>query len=242
MIAGTDKKLSWKCELEHHWARSGTAMVRSKGCPVCIGQQVLAGFNDLATLFPEIAKESFGWDPTTVMPGSDKKLKWKCEEGHVYSTSIYHRTGRDKTGCPTCSKSGFDPNSDGWLYFLSHENWEMLQIGITNVPDDRLQRHRRLGWTVLELRGPMDGLSAQEYETSILRMLRKKGAKLSPEEVAGKFDGYSEAWIESSFPANSLEDLISLTNDFEDSIKASNPIRRKTRVRRPTLQEISLFN
>lgn len=91
------------------------------------------------------------------------------------------------------------------------------------MQDDHLQRHRRLGWTVLELRGPMDGLSAQEYETSILRMLRKNGVKLSHEEVAGKFDGYSEAWIESSLPANSLKDLIFLTNDFEDSIKASKP-------------------
>jgi hypothetical protein len=227
VIAGTDKKLTWKCELGHYWKRSGTAMVGSKGCPVCNGQQVLAGFNDLATMFPEIAKEAHGWDPTTVMPGSEKKLKWKCEEGHTYSTSIYHRTGKIKTGCPTCSKSGFDPNSDGWLYFLRHDNWRMLQIGITNVPDDRLGRHKRLGWTVLELRGPMDGLSAQEYETSILRMLRKNGAKLSSEEVAGKFDGYSEAWIESSFPVNSIRELISLTNDFEDSVKASKTKKNK---------------
>ena len=227
MIAGTDKKLTWKCELGHYWKRSGTAMVGSKGCPVCNGQQVLAGFNDLATLFPEIAKEAHGWDPTTVMRGSDKKLKWKCEEGHTYSTSIYHPTGKIKTGCPTCSKSGFDPNSDGWLYFLRHDNWRMLQIGITNFPDDRLGRHKRLGWTVLELRGPMDGLSAQEYETSILRMLRKNGAKLSSEEVAGKFDGYSEAWIESSFPVNSIRELISLTNDFEDSVIASKTKKNK---------------
>ena len=72
----------------------------------------------------------------------------------------------------------------------------------------------------------MDGLSAQEYETSILRMLRKNGAELSPEEVAGKFDGYSEAWIESSFPVNSLRELISLTNDFEDSVKAVKPKKK----------------
>ena len=95
------------------------------------------------------------------------------------------------------------------------------------MPGDRLQRHRRLGWTVLELRGPMAGLSAQEYEISILRMLREKGAKLSPEEFAAKIYGYSEAWIESSISVNSLKNPISLTNDFEDSIKASKPNKRE---------------
>jgi len=44
----------------------------------------------------------------------------------------------------------------------------MLQIGITNFPDDRLGTHKHLGWEVLEVRGPMDGLLARNWETSIL--------------------------------------------------------------------------
>jgi hypothetical protein len=215
VIIGTGKKLAWKCALGHLWTRSGSAMVSSKGCPVCIGQQVLAGFNDLATLFPEIAREAHGWDPSTVMPGSDKKLKWKCEEGHLYSSSIYHRTGKDKTGCPTCSKSGFDPNSEGWLYFLKHEQWRMFQIGITNVPNDRLARHKRLGWDVIDLRGPMDGLLAQNWETSILRFVKSKGADLSNSNIAGKFDGYSEAWSVEKFSAVSIYELMEMTEKWE---------------------------
>lgn len=216
VIIGTGKKLSWKCELGHRWTRSGSAMVASKGCPICIGQQVLSGFNDLATQFPEIAREAHGWDPTTVMPGSDKKLKWKCEEGHLYSSSVYHRTGRDKTACPTCSKSGFDPNSEGWLYFLKHEKWRMLQIGITNVPNDRLARHKRLGWNVIDLRGPMDGLLAQGWETSILRFLRNKGADLSNPSIAGKFDGFSEAWSIDKFSTGSIIELMQMTENWEN--------------------------
>jgi hypothetical protein len=217
VIAGTDKKLSWKCKLNHRWTRSGSAMVGAKGCPFCLGQRVLAGFNDLATIFPELAKESYGWDPATILPGSEKKLRWKCEEGHIYSSMIYHRTGKDKTGCPTCSKSGFNPNGEGWLYFLKHDEWEMLQIGITNVPDDRLNRHRRLGWTALELRGPMDGYLTQQWETAILRMLKAKGADLANNRIAGKFDGYSEAWSKSTFPVESIKELMRLTEEFENS-------------------------
>lgn len=215
VIAGTDKKLAWKCELNHRWIRSGSAMVRAKGCPYCLGQKVLAGFNDLQTKFPAIAAEAYGWNPATVMPGSEKKLKWKCGEGHVYISMIYHRTSKIKTGCPTCSKSGFDPNSEGWLYFLDHDHWEMLQIGITNFPDDRLNRHGRLGWEVLELRGPMDGYLTQQWETAILRMLKANGADLSNDKIAGRFDGFSEAWSKATFPAETIAELMRLTEEFE---------------------------
>jgi hypothetical protein len=95
----------------------------------------------------------------------------------------------------------------------------MLQIGITNIPDDRLNDHRKLGWEVLEIRGPMDGLLTQQWETAILRMLKAKGADLSNKEIAGKFDGYSEAWSQSTFPVKSIKELMRLTEEFEDSLK-----------------------
>jgi predicted peroxiredoxin len=91
----------------------------------------------------------------------------------------------------------------------------MLQIGITNFPDERLKIHEKLGWELIELRGPMDGLIAREWETSILQMLKRSGAKLAAEEVAGKFDGYTEAWITESFAVNSLAELMQKVQDDE---------------------------
>jgi hypothetical protein len=95
----------------------------------------------------------------------------------------------------------------------------MLQIGITNTPDDRLNDHRKLGWDLLEIRGPMDGHLTQQWETAILRMLKARGADLSNKDIAGKFDGYSEAWSESTFPVKSIKELMRLTEEFEDNKK-----------------------
>lgn len=191
---------------------------KTVGCAVCSGHQVEVGWNDLLTTHPQIAEQADGWDPTTVTAGSSgAKKKWKCSSGHTWKTSVAQRT--DGHGCPTCSVSGFDPNKDGWLYFLSHPNWEMLQIGITNVPEDRLGSHRRLGWIVSELRGPMDGHLTQQWETAILRMLKANGADLSNSSIAGKFDGYSEAWSKSHFEAKSLRHLMDLTDAHEETLK-----------------------
>jgi predicted GIY-YIG superfamily endonuclease len=123
-----------------------------------------------------------------------------------------------QTNCPSCALYGFDPNDEGYLYFLTHSNWQMLQIGITNLPEDRINRHKRNGWEIIEVRGPMDGVLTRQWETAILRMLKAKGADLSNSKIAGKFDGYSEAWSKSTFPVKSIKELMRLTEEFEEKL------------------------
>ena len=206
VVSGSGRKVAWRCGLGHLWNATVKDRVQGSECPTCSNRVVLAGFNDLLTTNPSLASEAYGWNPSTVNEGTHQKLNWKCREGHVWKADVSSRTGG--RGCPSCAFSGFDPNSEGWLYFLSHSSWEMLQIGITNFPDQRLGNHKKLGWELVEIRGPMDGLIAREWETSILQMLKRNGAKLAPEEVVGKFDGYTEAWLTNSYPVKSLRELM----------------------------------
>lgn len=215
----TNQKRKWKCSFGHIWEATPSSRTNThhqSGCPVCAGNLLLVGFNDLATTHPNLAEEAYGWNPKDFVAGGKEKKKWKCaEEGHIWRVSISERkAGR---GCPSCAKSGFDPNKEGWLYFLSHPDWEMLQIGITNVPDDRLSTHKRLGWEVLELRGPMEGDLARQWETDILRMLRKKNAVVGSTEIAGRFTGYTESWMKASFPISNLKELMQLVRTDEES-------------------------
>ena len=215
---GSSKQFFWKCELGHLYkARINHRASGASNCHFCSGLRVLKGFNDLETVNPKLASEAYLWDPTSITVGSSTRRKWQCAQGHTWTATVGSRSGGHKTGCPTCAKSGFDPNSEGYLYFLVHQHWEMFQIGITNVPDDRLARHKKLGWKVLELRGPMDGHLTQQWETSILRMLKARGADLSNSKIVGKFDGYSEAWSEATFNVESIKELMQLNEEFEES-------------------------
>ena len=225
----SNKRKKWTCSLGHEWVSSiANRTKQGLGCPTCSNQKVLSGFNDLATVDPKLAREAYGWDPKTVTRGSNKKRKWKCSEGHIWSANIANRSGRGD-GCPTCNAHGFDPNENAWLYLLEHDSWEMLQIGITNDPDARTRKHKKLGWKIIELRGPSDGHSTQQWETAILRMLKAKGADLSNEKIAGKFDGYSEAWSKSKFEANSIKELMKLTEEYEEEKSVTNLSHRKTK-------------
>ena len=102
----THKKVIWKCKLGHEW----TASVKSRtlngtGCPYCSHNAVLPGFNDLATLFPEVAAEwsdrNLPFLPSQVTPFKNKKAWWRCSNGHEWYTLISTRSGGSK--CPYCS-------------------------------------------------------------------------------------------------------------------------------------------
>ena len=215
IVAGSSRKVNWLCPSGHIFISAVFSRTsNNSSCTFCTNRKVLAGFNDLATTHPDIAKEAYGWDPSCFLFGSTQIKTWKCREGHTWKVRIAHRTV-DGSNCPGCSVKGFNPSKDGFLYLIQHNDWEMVQIGITNTPDDRLTDHKRRGWEVLEIRGPMDGHLTQQWETAILRMLKAKGADLSNEKIAGKFDGYSEAWSKSTFEVKSIKELMRLTEEFE---------------------------
>ena len=83
---------------------------RNKGnnCPYCSNHRVLKGYNDLASLNPDLAKE---WHPTKngdlkpsdVLASSHKEAWWLCPKcGYEWETDIKARTnGR---GCPFCKR------------------------------------------------------------------------------------------------------------------------------------------
>ena len=104
VVAGSHRKMSWKCTKAHTWkATIGGRTKGQTGCPYCSNNYVWNGFNDLKTLFPDIAKEANGWDPATIIPGSNKKMSWKCKKGHTWSAVVDSRTGLKKSGCPYCT-------------------------------------------------------------------------------------------------------------------------------------------
>jgi len=210
-------KVQWKCAKSHIYLSSIKSRVGMKsGCAICANQKCLTGYNDMETTHPELAKEAYGWDPSLVIAGSGKKLRWICANGHIWQAKSNNRTSSAQSGCPSCAKFGFNPNEDGFLYFMENKDLKMLQIGITNFPKDRITSHSRTGWELIEIRGPMEGTLIKAWEQAILKMLKSKGADLANEEIAGKFDGYSEAWSKSTFPVKSIKELMRLTEEFEE--------------------------
>ena len=212
----SSKEVDWICEKKHTWLAAISSRQRT-GCPFCSGLRAWAGFNDLATTHPILADEADGWDTTTVTAGSKKKLKWRCEFGHTWAAAVVSRSAAGQN-CPSCTPLGFDPNKPGYLYFIEHLTEDLLQIGISNNPEQRLAAHARRGWTAIDVQGPWGiGEVAHQWEQDILKYLRSHGALFAPGAGIEKFDGYTEAWLRDSFPVNSLKELRALVFDDEEA-------------------------
>ncbi len=107
---GSKEKVWWKCNKHpHSYECSISNRVHGKGCSYCSGKKVLKGFNDFASLYPDIAKE---WNyelngdnkPDMFTAGSGKYFNWTCSVcGNVWESTINKRT--HGSGCPECAKN-----------------------------------------------------------------------------------------------------------------------------------------
>ena len=186
----------WKCKKGHIYnATPHSRTVSNSCCPYCSNSKCLEGFNDLKTKFPDIAQEANGWNPSTVVPGSSKKLSWKCKKGHVWKTTPFQRTGRGN-GCPVCSETGFNPEKPAWFYLMQRTNEQ--QFGISNHIDNRLDYHSSKGWQEIESTGPHDGFDVERTEKELKKWLRNE---------IGLIEGTTENWYTTKMKVNSLSEL-----------------------------------
>lgn len=104
---GSKKKVWWTCENGHSWQTTVHVRSEGSGCPYCTGRKVLPGFNDLETLYPDVAAQ---WDrekngplsPRDVSTGSKIRIWWRCPEGHSWQSPVASRTAWGH-GCPVCA-------------------------------------------------------------------------------------------------------------------------------------------
>ena len=107
--SNSGERIWWKCCKNHSWQTTISTRAKGSGCPYCSGRYAIKGENDLQTLRPEIASE---WTynkngkllPCEFKSQSNKKVWWKCKEGHEWEAIIANRTRRGD-GCPVCGKN-----------------------------------------------------------------------------------------------------------------------------------------
>ena len=184
--------------MNHSWKATIGSRKAGNGCPVCSGQALLTGFNDLATIRPELVAE---WDfernhpvvPSEIISGTMRKFWWMCSEGHSWQAS---GATRMRSNCPSCAAYGFRPGKPALLYFLKHQELFSRKVGIINVGSDRITRFQKNGWTVLYTFQSNNGHLVQALEKDFFVWLRKTLGlthHLGPREM-GREGGWTETF------------------------------------------------
>jgi ribosomal protein S27E len=207
LMAGTAKKIWWKCrDCSHEWRISGSHRTKN-GCPGC-AHKVVTPKNCMAVTHPTLSSEfhpikNGNLTPFDFIAGSPKKVWWLCSwcGGEWLATCSNRRSGK---GCPTCANGGFNQSLPGVLYVLCGNTYGKIGISNQRSLAARLTHHRQKG-----LFGPLVaqfdfvvGSDALRVETKVKRLLRQHFVKPDLPE------GFTEA-----FPAESLDMVLGWVNE-----------------------------
>lgn len=100
----------WKCsKCNHEWqAKIVNRTAGYNNCPICSNKLLKEGYNDFATLYPNLLNE---WNyqknnilPNKILMKTEFKAWWKCKKcNYEWIASLGERTRKDKSsGCPQC--------------------------------------------------------------------------------------------------------------------------------------------
>jgi DNA-directed RNA polymerase subunit RPC12/RpoP len=146
--AGSHKKIIWRGKCGHEWTAAVKSRTQGSGCPYCSHNRILPGFNDLASVYPELAGE---WSeknlpllPTMVTPFANRKVWWRCRLGHEWNTLISTRSAGSR--CPYCSGilllKGF--NDFASCHPRIAEEWSERNLPL--LPDEVNEKSRKNVW------------------------------------------------------------------------------------------------
>ena len=101
---GSNKRVWWMGICGHEWQAIVKNRVNGSDCPYCSRNQLLKGFNDLATLKPELVSEwsekNYPLMPDMVLSCTNKSVWWRCIHGHEWIAKIADRFYGSQ--CPYC--------------------------------------------------------------------------------------------------------------------------------------------
>lgn len=168
-------KSKWKCEClicGKVVYQSYSRMKQGDGpCGYCAGKVVDA--EDAKALM-----QSAGLKPLEPYPGALDR--WKCECQNC-GKIVYPRYGgikKGQGGCRFCAQIGIDYTGPGFIYLMTHRNFQSHKIGIggskRSRSRDRVTEHQKFGWILHSRKDFETADDAFQIEQKVLYWLRQE--------------------------------------------------------------------
>ncbi|HEY5587758.1 MAG TPA: zinc-ribbon domain-containing protein, partial [Candidatus Paceibacterota bacterium] len=150
--ANSHIKVWWKCKNGHEWRATIKERYRNnRKCPYC-ENRILTDIYNLKTMNPLLAEQ---WHPTkngkllpqSVFPNTDKKVWWKCKNGHEWETTVNNRNSHGK-GCPYCTGRLLTPDKSLVnVHPEIAEQWNLTKNGELKAVNVSSNSNKKVWWT-----------------------------------------------------------------------------------------------
>ncbi len=105
----SNARVWWTCKHSHEWDNTIYNQYKLMDCPICNNSRLLKGYNDIVTVYPELAKEwdydgNNGLKPEDILCSNvTTKFSWRCVNGHPSWKATLDNRVRVNSGCPYCA-------------------------------------------------------------------------------------------------------------------------------------------
>ena len=169
---GSKHRVWWTCAHGHHWqAAVHTRSGSGTGCPFSTDRRAIHGETDLATRYPELARQ---WHPTKngsltphdVLPGSHRKVWWVCDKGHEWRAAVSARV--NGSGCPVCTSKKIVPgiNDLASQYPAVAKEWHPTKNG-SLTPEQVAPASNKKVWWICD--------KGHEYQATVASRIQRNG-------------------------------------------------------------------
>lgn len=157
---GSHKEVYWVCPICKHSYKKricnrtapAKANTESRKCPICLGRQIIPGYNSLLAKYPEVVANEWDYskntvDPDTIPPHTNKKYWWKCSNGHSYEAKPNNKINDNGGNCPYCSHQKLCVENSLWNKFpeISQE-WDFEANYPLTPKDVAAYSNKKVGW------------------------------------------------------------------------------------------------
>ncbi len=147
----SNKKIWWKCKkCGFEWKTTASNRTKGTNCPVCTGNLVVKGLNDLTTTQPVVAstwntEKNMDLKPEMFSAFSGKVAWWKCSKcGYEWKTSIANRV--KSLGCPACNgQVATCKTSLAFRFPVIASQW-VIEMNDTNPEDILPSSEKKIWW------------------------------------------------------------------------------------------------
>ena len=161
---------------------------------------------------------SINLKPLVEFPGNNKPWLCKCLTCKNEVTPRWSDVRQGQGGCSNCADYGLNYELSGYLYVITNPKTNSHKIGIANsyktrVSDDRLRRHEKQGWILVNKYDFKKVKAAYEVEKRILKWLRLELGlpfSLTPKQMpqGGFTETVSAEYLDVKIISNKVEQII----------------------------------
>lgn len=165
---GNRTPLIMRCELHGEWSCYLPDFMKGSRCAVCKKVKRISKNERLKQIKHKCADTPYTFvkwignivnNRSRVLMNCEHHGEWECVLDSIVTIG---------TGCPACSKNGFDPLKPAVIYVLKSDT--LIKVGITNNMNRRLvelKRHTPFSFDLILLHGEKVGRNAREIEKVI---------------------------------------------------------------------------